>query len=130
MPRRNNRKRYRHEGELGFNPDKYISGSGHYHHTPQRPIVCTERTSRPAANRHKARNKTAKYRRAWNDISQMQQTADRVKMPQSLPLEMRTPVKLEQKQPTAGAAVATDTQKTITTIIGGIKKWIRTILHA
>lgn len=138
MPRRNSRRRYRHEGELGFNPYKYI-GSKEYL-SPQKQIVCVEREDSPADSRYKTRQKTAKNRRAWTEMYQMQQTTEKVRMPESLPLKLRTPVKparepqtqsvIAVQKPTQSAPTPHSMGTPVITIIGGIKNWIRTILHA
>lgn len=145
MPRRNNRKHYRNEGRLGFNPDKYISKPGdssHHHHSRYSPAQLAQsvsRDSRPSPNRHKARSVTRKKRRAMEEIRRMQQTAERVKTTTSQP--RRSPVNTPsvasshpsvatiQSAPvvsTCPTNPATNTSPT--SIFGGIKKWLRKAL--
>lgn len=83
MPRRNNRKRLKREGTLGFNQEKYIDkvSYGHkisYGHGTKLDICFIERADRPYYDRHKAHSYTRKTRRAMNEIRQMNKTTDKV----------------------------------------------------
>ena len=107
MPRRNNRKRYKGEGTLGFNPYKYISGSGYgscYGFNSGNGSVRTfgrsgigragsispdvqriARADKPCSDRHKAHSYTQKKRRAMNEIRQMSKSAEKVCASLSVP---------------------------------------------
>ena len=125
MPRRNNRRHYRQEGELGFNPKKYITGNGYHPVSAPKYAVCVSYENRPAANRHKARNYTAKKRRAMQEIRQLERKAEQIMLPESsAPVQPVTPISL----PATKAAVSPQSHNTIISIIGGIKNWIKAIL--
>ncbi len=66
MPRRNNCKRLKGEGTLGFNPEKYI-GKVSYRHRKELNICLIERVGRPCYDRHKAHSYTRKKRRTMNE---------------------------------------------------------------
>lgn len=140
MPRHNNRKHYRNEGRLGFNPDKYISKPGdcsrHYiRYSPAQLAQSVSHDSRPSPNHHKARSVTRKKRRAMEEIRRMQQTAERVKTTISQP--RRSPVNTPSVA-SSNPSVATiqsapvvrssPTNTSPTSIFGGIKKWLRKAL--
>lgn len=120
MPRRNNRKHYKHEGELGFNPNKYITGSA-YHTNKPKYAVCVSHKSRPAANRHKARACSIKKKRALTQIWEMEQRAERVCLPEDA-APQTTELTLNASRDQEESAIS------IHSIIGGINHWIRTIL--
>ncbi|MBQ9662000.1 MAG: hypothetical protein IJV40_02470 [Oscillospiraceae bacterium] len=123
MPRRNKQRHYKHEGELGFNPRKYIAGSG-YRSGPSRYAVCIETESRPASNRHKAQKATARKRRAISEVYQMEKAANQVQIPQTHKANNYASEENSVQRPSPVA-----TQNNRNTIIGGIKNWIRKILH-
>ena len=119
MPRGNRRKHYPNEGRLGFNPNKYISGSGY--HAPKgqpRYAVRTDSALKPTSDRHKARSCTKKKRRAMEEVYRMQESAGKVILP-------RTDEQLsaaEQMKPT-------EWEENKITIFGGIRNWLKRILR-
>lgn len=132
MPRRNNRKHYKNEGKLGFDPNKYISGNGKKPMSPSPPkyAVCVSYENRPAANRHKAQKCTTKKRRAMKEIRQLERKADQVKVPQTHKTNNYASLETSQIVSTASCAQPAMAQITIKSIIGGIKHWIKTVLPA
>ena len=80
MPRRNNRKRYKGEGYLGFNPNKYIgktvtadrTGDSSRANTALTPsIQRVAFVSRPHYERHKAHSDNRRKRRAMESLRKM-----------------------------------------------------------
>lgn len=77
MPRHNNRKRMRHEGELGFDPTKYIGT-----HTPRQgrtyryPMRMEKKSARSRFDRHKAHAPTKKQHRAMAEIKRLHKQAE------------------------------------------------------
>ena len=125
MPRRNNRRHYRHEGELGFNPKKYITGSGYRPASLPKYAVCISYENRPAANRHKAQNYTAKKRRAMQEIRQLERKTEQIVLLESNShTQTITPIRL----PVTQADESQQPHNIIISIIGGIKNWIKAIL--
>ncbi len=121
MPRRNRRKHYPNEGRLGFNPNKYISGSG-YHASNGQPryAVRTESAPKPASDRHKARSCTKKKRRAMEEVYRIQESAGKVILP-------RNPKTTEQ-QSAVDLMKPTEWEENKITIFGGIRNWLKKTL--
>lgn len=78
MPRRNNRKRYKGEGKLGFNPNKYIGKAGSAGCSGPSPgIQRVSTVSRPSSNRHKAHSDNKRKRRAREQLRQIQKDTEK-----------------------------------------------------
>ena len=147
MPRRNNRKRYKGEGTLGFNPYKYISGSGCGNRSTcasgwsgtgcagsiSPDIQRIARANKPCSDRHKAHSYTRKKHRAMNEIRQMSKSAERVCASLSAQTPIPTPgISPESavsepmiREPAVYEPVADSTVKPTITILGGIKEWLK-----
>ena len=146
MPRRNNRKRLKREGSLGFNPSKYIGkaagngGAGTFASRSAELEACeaceaceiyeiciNDRSEKPYYDRHKAHSYSQKQRRAMNDIRRMQKSAEKVRV--FIPTSPTVQLPEHSPAPTAGG-IDTPAESTTTTILGGIVEWLRKTLHA
>ena len=77
MPRHNNRKRIRHEGELGFDPMKYIGSRAPRKGHPYRyPMRMERKADTNRFDRHKAHAPTMKQHRAMAEIKRLHKQAE------------------------------------------------------
>ena len=134
MPRRNNRKHYIGEGILGFNPDKYIIGSGYNRrvHKPDNRCddVYVQRVSwveRPSHDRHKARSDNQRKRRAMSKLRRMQAPAELIDATGicDLPMPDKNIIGARTNEPEHAEEHTADRMTTNNTIFGGFITWLK-----